>query len=95
MYPVFDGLLADYEDAFTYGFVHIGGDEVHNLWAWGNSSVVQAFAKEKGIQTMDEMRDYYGELVCLCALRARYAVVSGCMVEYALLQCDSSLNLFE
>lgn len=59
VYDVFDGLLTEYEGVFTHDFIHIGGDEVHSMACWGNSSLVQQFAREHGLTNNSEVRQYF------------------------------------
>jgi len=59
VFTVLDGLLAEYDSVFTYGFVHIGGDEVQNYKCWDDSAAVQAFCKANGIANSSQLRSYY------------------------------------
>jgi N-acetyl-beta-hexosaminidase len=60
VYAVLDGLLAEYDSVFQYGFVHIGGDEVQNYVCWEQSAAVQAFAQANGLANSSQIRSYYG-----------------------------------
>lgn len=59
VYTVLQGLLAELAPVFTHGFVHLGGDEVENLYCWGNSTEVQAFMKAQNIPSTFALRTYF------------------------------------
>ncbi len=48
---------------FTYGFVHIGGDEVENYVCWDTNADVQAFCKSMGFANSTQLRSYYEQQV--------------------------------
>ena len=90
VYPVLDGLLAQYDDQFVYGFVHIGGDEVENYICWDESAEVQAFNKQMGFKNSSDTRSYYG---APCGPRCVPRVVRCCIIAVALLPVHVSQQL--
>ena len=69
-YATVEALLRELGTLAPDGFFHLGGDEVRPQ-CWNSSSRVQAFMKEAGFKTIDEVENYYiGKLLNEVAPRA-------------------------
>jgi len=63
-YTVIDKLLTEYAPIFhTADTVHFGGDEVSSLECWNVSTAVRAFMAQKGIPTVDALRNYFEDKI--------------------------------
>eukprot|EP01006_Ploeotia_vitrea_P015709 TRINITY_DN45879_c0_g1_i1.p1 TRINITY_DN45879_c0_g1~~TRINITY_DN45879_c0_g1_i1.p1 ORF type:complete len:573 (-),score=283.53 TRINITY_DN45879_c0_g1_i1:49-1737(-) len=58
-YPIIQGLVEEFKDAFSSPFIHFGGDEVHSFKCWDESENVTAFKKAHGFTTDAEVRNYF------------------------------------
>lgn len=55
-------IFSEIADLFPSKYIHIGGDEV-NKQSWEKSPVVQAFMKQKGFTSMDQVQRYFNDYI--------------------------------
>ena len=64
VYTVLDNLLAEFAPIFyTADVIHLGGDEVESMECWNQSAPVRQFMADKGLATLDALRNYFQDKI--------------------------------